>query len=149
MGNNREQFFSMIPTILFAVAFIILIFAGSAAKANAKKTKKMTLSQKASLPTDPSQYETTNSRNSSPKSSANAMNLRKKNDASNKAYRLLENRENDWLARQLREEAVSAKRFSAMYGLKRMHEANCPARSLRNEHRENCDAEGIDSGTAR
>ena len=58
----------------------------------------------------------------------------------------IEDREHDWLARQLREEAASEKRFSAMYGLKQAHKANCPARSLREEHRSNCDADGVDVG---
>lgn len=50
-----------------------------------------------------------------------------------KEFRRLEDRENDWLARQLREEKASEKRFSAMFGLKL-------------EHAMRCDAEGIDNG---
>lgn len=64
-------------------------------------------------------------------------------------YHMLEDRENDWLARQRREEAANERRFSAMYGLKRLHEANCPARDIRDEHHNNCDATGVDRGTAR
>ena len=50
-----------------------------------------------------------------------------------RAYRRLEDRENDWLARQLREEKASEKRFSAMFGLKL-------------EHAMRCDADGVDNG---
>ena len=50
-----------------------------------------------------------------------------------RAYRRLEDRENDWLAQQLREEKASEKRFSAMFGLKL-------------EHVLRCDADGVDNG---
>ena len=68
------------------------------------------------------------------------------NEVSSTSLASIEDREHDWLARQLREEAASERRFSAMYGLKQAHKANCPARNLRDEHRRNCDAEGIDVG---
>lgn len=60
-----------------------------------------------------------------------------------KVFRALEDRNNDWLAKQLREERFYEQKFSAMYGLKRQHAANCDADSLRREHEENCDAEEL------
>ena len=63
------------------------------------------------------------------------------------SFKDLEDRNNDWLARQLREEKVLERKMSAMYSLKKHHEENCDARSVRDSHRRNCDAEGIDRGT--
>ena len=62
------------------------------------------------------------------------------------AFRSLENRNNDWLARQLREEKQKERLYSEMYGLKRRHEENCPADRLRREHEKSCDADGVDTG---
>ena len=67
----------------------------------------------------------------------------KKKEDGMKVFRALEDRNNDWLAKQLREERFYEKKFSAMYGLKRQHAANCDADSLRREHEENCDAEEL------
>ena len=62
------------------------------------------------------------------------------------AFRSLENRNNDWLARQLREEKQKERLYSEMYGLKRRHEENCPADRLRREHEKSCNADGVDTG---
>lgn len=64
------------------------------------------------------------------------------------AFRSLENRSNDWLARQLREEKQKERLYSEMYGLKRRHEENCAADRLRREHERVCDADGVDTGRA-
>ena len=50
-------------------------------------------------------------------------------------------------AKQLKEEVILKRKMSAMYSLKKHHEENCDARSVRDSHRRNCDAEGIDRGT--
>ncbi|MBQ7565051.1 MAG: hypothetical protein IJT16_13820 [Lachnospiraceae bacterium] len=66
-----------------------------------------------------------------------------------KAYLKMDDRKNDWLARQLEEERRAAYRVSAMFGFKYNakadHAANCDAREIRQEHSKNCDAEGIDN----
>lgn len=51
-------------------------------------------------------------------------------------YRRLEDRQNDWLARQIREEAKwkSNSCFDPAAELKRAHEKDCDARSLKREH---------------
>ena len=59
--------------------------------------------------------------------------------------RLLDDREHDWLAGQLREERAAKKRMSDMFELKAYHEANCDAEALRRFHASDCDAEGIDA----
>ena len=128
MNSTLEGFLDAFPVIVMIVFVLIIIIAGNASRAKKKKKKKPSLYQQAAM------------NKAAPAKGAKA-------DV--KSYRLLEDRENDWLARQRREEEASERRFSAMYGLKRNHEAHCPARSLRDEHRDNCDAEGVDIGTAR
>ena len=75
--------------------------------------------------------------------------IKNKAKEATRSYLLLEDRENDWLARQIREESECERHFSAMYGLKRLHEENCPARRLRDVHHAECDADGVDTGTTR
>ena len=65
-----------------------------------------------------------------------------------KAYLRMDDRKNDWLARQLNEEKRAQLRIINMFGLqynaKADHAANCDARELKNAHEKNCDAEGVD-----
>ncbi|MCR4740472.1 MAG: hypothetical protein K5886_09485 [Lachnospiraceae bacterium] len=71
----------------------------------------------------------------------------------NKIYRRMEDRKNDWMAKQLRYEKAAyyevRKMFDFKYDAKSDHEKNCDAGIVRDEHRRNCDAEGIDTGTGR
>ncbi len=62
---------------------------------------------------------------------------------SHKALAMMEDRQDDWLARQLREESRRKLEISAMLDLKMSHEGNCDADALRQMHQENCDAEQI------
>lgn len=57
--------------------------------------------------------------------------------------RLMDDREHDWLARQLSEERAAKRRMSAMFELKQEHAANCDAYDLKSSHAANCDAEGV------
>lgn len=57
---------------------------------------------------------------------------------------LRDDRTNDWLARQLRDEHIAFKKASDMFGLKIEHSAHCDAQLLKNYHNLNCDAKGID-----
>ncbi|MBQ7563166.1 MAG: hypothetical protein IJT16_04150 [Lachnospiraceae bacterium] len=70
-------------------------------------------------------------------------------EAGGKAYLLLDDRKNDWLARQLEEERRAAFKVSSMFGFKYNagadHAANCDAKELRDEHSKNCEAEGVDT----
>ena len=70
-------------------------------------------------------------------------------ESGGKAYLRLDDRKNDWLARQLEEERRAAFRVSSMFGFKYNagadHAANCDARELRDEHSRNCEAEGVDT----
>ncbi len=61
--------------------------------------------------------------------------------------RLMDDRECDWLARQLAEERVAKKRMSDMFELKKEHAANCDAHDLREKHMNNCDAKGTVDAT--
>ncbi len=72
-------------------------------------------------------------------------NILKKEPAVN---RLMDDREHDWLARQLRDERVAKYKMSEMFDLKREHAANCDAEMLKRFHAENCDADGIDTARA-
>ena len=127
MNKGLDIFFEFLPVLIFII-FVLIIIASTAAKMKPKKIARKPRRKTAmSGRTQPR-----------PMSQQNA-------DRAIHAYRMLEDRENDWLARQRREEAATERRFSAMYGLKRMHEENCPARNLRDEHRRNCDATSIDT----
>ncbi len=46
----------------------------------------------------------------------------------------MEDRQNDWLAKQLREESRLARRTSDMFDLKAEHASNCDARDLKDSH---------------
>ena len=127
MNKGLDIFFDFLPVLIFII-FVLIIIASTAAKLKPKKTAR-TMRQKAAM-SGRTQPRTVSQQNA---------------DRAIHAYRMLEDRENDWLARQRREEAATERRFSAMYGLKRMHEENCPARNLRDEHRRNCDATSIDT----
>lgn len=60
---------------------------------------------------------------------------------------LRDDRNNDWLACQLREEAKARVRMSDMFQMKIEHMNKCDAEFIRRFHESNCDAEGIDTGT--
>ena len=59
--------------------------------------------------------------------------------------KLMDDREHDWLAGQLREEKAAKRRMSDMFELKAYHAANCDAETLKRFHAANCDAEGVDT----
>ena len=61
---------------------------------------------------------------------------------------LLEDRKNDWLAKQLREEAYIL-RHGGLYDLGAMHEVNCDARSIKREHERTHNSNGLDKRTFR
>ena len=62
---------------------------------------------------------------------------------------LRDDRSNDWMAKQLREEAQSMVRVSEMFQLKQAHMNNCDAEFIRRFHESGCDAHGIDDGSPR
>ena len=57
---------------------------------------------------------------------------------------LRDDRNNDWLAKQLRDEHRAFKMTSEMFDLKIEHASHCDARLLEQFHRRNCAAEGVD-----
>ena len=57
---------------------------------------------------------------------------------------LRDDKNNDWLARQLRDEHKAFKATSEMFDLKIEHASHCDARLLEQYHRRNCTASGID-----
>lgn len=58
---------------------------------------------------------------------------------------IMEDRNHDWLAKQLAEERIAYFRTSAMFDLKMSHAANCDAAKLRDQHERSCDAGGVDT----
>ncbi|MCR4806487.1 MAG: hypothetical protein K5857_02315 [Lachnospiraceae bacterium] len=60
---------------------------------------------------------------------------------------LRDDRSNDWMARQLRDEAIALVKVSDMFKLKQSHLNNCDAEFIKRFHESNCDAGGIDDGT--
>ena len=61
--------------------------------------------------------------------------------------KMMEDREHDWLARQLAEERRALKRMSEMFDIKISRSKSWDAEALRRFHAENCSAEGVDDPT--
>ena len=57
---------------------------------------------------------------------------------------LRDDKANDWLAQQLRDEHKAFKATSEMFDLKIEHASHCDARLLEQFHRRNCTAGGVD-----
>ena len=57
---------------------------------------------------------------------------------------LRDDKANDWLAQQLRDEHKAFKTTSEMFDLKIEHASHCDARLLEQFHRRNCQADGVD-----
>ena len=55
----------------------------------------------------------------------------------------LENRDDDWLAKQLREERAAKTMVSDMFQLKQEHAAYCDADRVKREHYNDCDAKKV------
>ena len=66
---------------------------------------------------------------------------------SKRSSTLRDDRANDWLAKQLREEHRAFKATSEMFDLKIEHASHCDAKILEQFHKRNCQATGIDLGT--
>ncbi|MCR5733998.1 MAG: hypothetical protein K6G22_05245 [Lachnospiraceae bacterium] len=70
-----------------------------------------------------------------------------------KVYKQMEDRKNDWMAKQLLEEKIAyyrvRKMFDFRYDAKKDHMENCDARDIRDSHRQNCDADMVDTGKGR
>ncbi len=81
-------------------------------------------------------------------------------------YLLMEDRKNDWLARQLEEERQAQARIMNMFGIrynpkdqhtlsgdaravKNNHAANCDARDVKERHAANCDARAVKNAYSR
>lgn len=65
---------------------------------------------------------------------------------SQESMTLKDDRSNDWMAKQLRDEALAMARVSDMFKLKQSHMSNCDADFIKRFHESNCDANGIDNG---
>ena len=59
-----------------------------------------------------------------------------------------EDRDSDWLARQMADERVAKKRMSEMFQLKLEHRYNCDAEMLKQFHESHCEADEIDTAKA-
>lgn len=115
---SSTVFEGMFPFIIVVLIFVIVLIVNivkNVKRANNKKPKRV-------APAGPEGLDRTFSASGDEKAI--------------RAYRRLEDRENDWLAQQLREEKASERKFSAMFGLKL-------------EHALRCDADGIDNAEGR
>ncbi len=61
---------------------------------------------------------------------------------------LKDDRGNDWMAKQLREEHVAFKKTSDMFNLKIEHASSCDAQMLAQFHASHCDAHEVDTAQA-
>lgn len=59
----------------------------------------------------------------------------------------MEDRNHDWLAKQLSEEFYAKKKMKEMFGFKDVHSSHCEARQIRDEHSRDCDAHGVDTAS--
>ena len=125
--------------IIVALTFFLICMSALRAKNKRKPQKKPTPS-----PAAP-QMQTTGQLRKNPKPTA--MTSDRHMSSLHESFKNLEDRNNDWLANQLKEEKALEGKLSAMYYLKKNHEANCDAKKIRDVHRRNCDAEGIDRGS--
>jgi len=73
-------------------------------------------------------------------------NIREKKTSISQISRAMENRSDDWLARQLADERQAKKRMSDMFQLREEHARHCASDSIREEHTRACQAEGVDNG---
>lgn len=62
---------------------------------------------------------------------------------------LMEDREHDWLANQLKAEHRAFKNTQDMFDLKIEHSSHCDARYLKQTHHSECDANKVDTATGR
>lgn len=62
---------------------------------------------------------------------------------------LSDDRANDWLARQLREEHLAFKKTKDMFNLKIEHASHCDAKYIRDFHHHSCDANQIDTAAGK
>lgn len=65
--------------------------------------------------------------------------------AERSTHTLMEDRSNDWLAKQFREERRSLRVLNAMFGHEFENNSSCDAQMLREFHAANCSAGGIDN----
>ncbi|MCR4990019.1 MAG: hypothetical protein K6A38_04065 [Lachnospiraceae bacterium] len=61
-------------------------------------------------------------------------------------HTLMENRNNDWLAEELRDEQRALYRTNIMFGQQMEHRQVCDAKMLKEFHLEHCSAGGADTG---
>ena len=78
--------------------------------------------------------------------SGSAQTVKEKRTTLSTLSRTMENRDSDWLAKQLADERVAKRWMSDMMDLRQSHMDNCDARDARFDHMNNCDAGGIDDG---
>jgi hypothetical protein len=128
--------YTLVPALfnVFIVAIIILSirkrFAGQAAKRTGSKKDSVNVNEFNKMV---SHYNAVNNKT--------AVNLK-----SQESMTLKDDRSNDWMARQLRDEAIAMAKVSDMFKLKQSHMNNCDAEFIKRFHESNCDADGIDNG---
>ena len=61
---------------------------------------------------------------------------------------LKDDRANDWMARELKEEKAAAAKVRIMFDLKEEHHSSCEAEMIRRFHEDNCDADKVDTAKA-
>lgn len=60
---------------------------------------------------------------------------------------LRDDRSNDWLAKQLRDEKNAMYMMSDMFAMKAQHKSSCEAEMIKRFHEDNCDANYVDQAT--
>ena len=85
--------------------------------------------------------------------SKNVRQIKKDLGDDSRIYKQMEDRKNDWMAKQLRDEKIAyyavRRMFDFKYDAKTDHMENCDARAIKTEHHANCDADRRDTGAGR
>lgn len=105
--------------------------------------KPQTVPKAVAVPTSRQQVRTINPKTVAPVYSANNHSHKSASEAI--GNKLMDDRNNDWLANQLREEHRAFKRTSEMFELKIEHVSHCDARYIEQFHHRYCDANKIDT----
>lgn len=121
---------------IYLIVFLILIYRVCKKVTESKKDLKRVMNKPSSVKVSGVRRKTV-----TPGNSYIGMRTERKYDGSS----LRDDRDNDWLAGQLRDEHRAFKVASDMFGLKIEHAAHCDAKLLKNYHHLKCDASGVDT----
>ena len=137
---------------IVAIVFIVIAILNKSKKNNSTNNTKRPAPAKRPNPTV-NQRSTSASRQVSVKTTVNKPNIvEKRREAVRTEINrtmLLEDRNNDWLARQLRDEHKAFKDTKDMFDLKIEHSSHCDAEYIKQFHQKTCSANKVDTASGK